>query len=172
MAALTTIETELIDNTNPIRNQFSVGSRVRYLTTAGAFSSGIVQGCVIKSYAPTVPASTIESTAITTALAITGGFNSWRASGGSNVRIATGLDDGTVVTVINQSTGDSGVITLSTAGTVGVMGGTFGATDGSSACYVTLAGMQTWSGIYSSGTWYPIYGTGSMATFSTTLTAS
>jgi len=187
MAALTTIETALIDDASPINNDYSIGGRLKYLTTAGAYSSGTLSGNAISSGhmdAITVNTvdiplinSTIDPSNLTTAYQATGGHYMLLATAGSVCRISSALDTGTRITITNYSTGgaagSSGVIALDTGGAgIGLMGGTFGATGGSSANYLTLAGMQTVELLLASGKWYAVSGTGSLATFSTVLTAS
>lgn len=193
MAALTTIETRLISKGWPLGNQYDLGERVKYLTTAGVLASGTVQGCaitsgtlagnaissgtlagvVVNSMTVNTPTSTIDPENVTTAYQIQGGHNVYRASGGSVVRISSSLASGAMVTITNISTIASGVIALSTAGTLGLSMGSFSATAVSSANYLTLAGSQSVTLLLASGDlWHAITGTGSLATFSTVLTAS
>ncbi len=182
MAALTTIETQLINKSSPLDNQFSLGSRNRYLTTDGEFASGTLSGNVISSGTITntdiqsnylkTAVSTIQTT-ISTAFQLQGGKYAFRASAGALVRVSSSLTSGTLVSVTNLSTVASGIVELDTGGAgIGLNMGSFGATAGSSANLLTLSGMQTVELVLASGSWWALSGTGSLATFSTVRTGS
>ncbi len=176
--ALSSISVDLINKASPINNEYSIGNRLKYNTSAGAFSSGtLVQptmsAVTLNSMTMQSPVSTIDSTALTTDLQIQGSYNAYRASGGACVRVTSSLASGARVTITNLSTVATGQIALDTGGAgIGLNMGSFGATGGSSANFLTLAALQTVDLVLTSGMWYAIGGTGTLATFSTVRTGS
>jgi len=183
--ALSSVSVDLINKASPVNNDYSIGNRLQYMTTAGYLASGTLQGVTITSgdmtdasidFKAGAANTTIESTALTTAYQIfKGGVYSWRASGGKAIRVSTDAPVGCSLMISNLSTGASGVVCFSTNGTVGLCGAgsTYGTTAGASGCFGTLAALKSAHVVHTSaGHWQTMSGTGSWATFSTVQTAS
>ena len=178
--ALTSVEMRDINKAMPVNNEYSVGNRLEFVTTEGAMSSVTIteptmSAVTINSMVMQSPTSTIDPEAITEAFQIQGGFNSYRASGGSAVRVSTSIPVGGKVVITNLSVTASGLIVFSTVGTLGVAGAgsTYGTTAQASGCFAILPGLQTCEMTrVSSGMWISHYGTGVFSTFSTSVNAS
>lgn len=170
----------------PIGNEFSIGSRVAYLTTAGALSSATITAPAITSgtlsevnpnyFKINAANCTIESTALTTAYQISeGGVYTWRASGGKAIRVSTAVDQGTVLWLCNISTAATGTVCFGTAGTIGVgmAAATCGTTAGASGCFCTLTALHSAMVVLASAYhWVVVGATDSFTSVSTVQTAS
>lgn len=191
--ALSSVSVDLINKAMPVNNEYSIGNRLQYLTTAGALSSATIVGPTITSgtissadlsnvwirnQQVSTWASTIQSTAGTDSTSIViyqGGMYIFRATNGKAIRVSTACAIGTHLYIENASTGATGVVCFSTDGTVGAYApaSTFGSTGGASGCFATIPAGRTVEVIFSSaGRWLTVGGSGMWATFSTTQTAS
>ncbi len=109
--ALSSIGVDLINKASPIHNDFSIGNRLKYITTDGELSSATING-------PTVSSGTQDTPSLIAwnPPAATGSNSSayWTSAGGltagawnttwAYIRLDTALDTGDVVTITNLAT--------------------------------------------------------------------
>jgi len=130
--ALSSAQMELINDASPINNDFSLGNRWKYLTTAGYYSSGTIQGPAISSGTASGMEFTLCETVSFDVPAATGSQSSayWTSAAGitkgawqttwAYVYLATDPSSGDVVTLINAASGTTVIIETCSAAAAGV----------------------------------------------------
>lgn len=123
--ALTTVQTELIDAASPVNEYYSIGSRIRYMTTAGAIeAAGNWDFNSYESYVSiNVASGATGSSDLTSTSAQMTPWGFWKLdSGGSSVvtRVSSDLTAGNRLTIFNPTTGTTMYVVFSTNGGITV----------------------------------------------------
>lgn len=117
--ALTTVQTELINDASPVNNDYSIGDRIRYLTTAGAIeAAGNWDFNSYESYVSIdVASGATGSSDLTSTATQMWPWGFWKLdSGGSSVihRVSSDLTAGNRMTIFNPTTATTLYVVFST----------------------------------------------------------
>lgn len=118
--ALSTVQTEIVDASSPVHDQYSLGSRMRYLDTAGQFTGTLDYGAEKYNMTEaTVLADSTDFTDTTGSCINPYGFYIVDDTTAGSVRISTATPAlGDHLVVVNMATGTTFFVCFSTGGTV------------------------------------------------------
>ena len=151
--ALSSAQCQLIDDASPINNDFSIGNRIKYLTTAGVLASGTISGCDISSGTASGLALTNPTiTNVQYTIATGGGSGIWGTTisaltkGNYIIDPATGVyyyitttpTTGDIIEIVNMDSGADAWIEFSSAASAESV--VFASSTGTA--YVTLKAMN------------------------------